>query len=217
MSGLASSPSIGKTILFEKNNDWGLNFDLGELEIYENQDLKTRLKELISPFENTFSSVSTLEYLHPFTLKFRSEILEKKFEKKFRKRTEIGIFWIGLLTLFLIILDILLEVYNQKVNEVSNSSVTAYFIICGVVAICSLFLIISFFVNFLNKHLEVIFTSTTIITTILNITAGNLLLDVSLSPNNNYDPAVQNSRSLIVITICSILHFMLPISFIDLY
>ncbi|KAH8583695.1 cGMP phosphodiesterase A4 [Cryptosporidium sp. chipmunk genotype I] len=216
MSGLASSPSIGKTVLFEKNNDWGLNFDLGELEIYENRDLKTRLKELTSPFKNTFSSASTLEYLHPFTLKFRSEILEKKFEKKIRKRAEIGIFWIGLLTLLLIMLDILLEVYNQKVNEVSNSSVTAYFIICGVVATCSLFLIISFFVDFLNKHLEIIFTSTTIITTILNITAGNLLLDVSLSPNNEYDPAVQNSRSLIVITICSILHFMLPISFMSM-
>ncbi|OII74199.1 cGMP phosphodiesterase a4 [Cryptosporidium ubiquitum] len=216
MSGLVGSPSIGRTVPFEKNDDWGLNLDLGELETYENRDLKTRLKELISPFKKTFSSASTLEYLHPFTLKFRSEILEKKFKKKFRKRTEIGIFWIGLLTLFLIMLDILLEIYNQKMNEASNSSVNTYFIICGVVAICSLFLIISFFINFLNKHLEIIFTSTTIITTILNITAGNLLLDASLSPNNDYDPAVQNSRSLIVITICSILHFMLPISFISI-
>lgn len=217
MSGLVSSPSVGRTAPFEKNNDWGLSFDLGELEIYENKDLKTRLKELFSPFKNTFSSASTLEYLHPFTLKFRSEILEKKFERKFKKRTEVGIFWIGLLTLLLIMLDILLEIYNQKMNETSNSSVTAYFIICGVVATCSLFLVISFFINFLNKHMEIIFTSITIITTILNITAGNLLLHTSLSPSNSYDPDVQNSRSLIVITICSILHFMLPVSFMSIF
>ncbi|KAJ1605745.1 cGMP phosphodiesterase A4 [Cryptosporidium canis] len=216
MSGLVSSPSTGRAAPFD-NNDWGLSFDSGELEIYQSRDLKSRLKELISPFKNTFSSASTIEYLHPFTLKFRSEILEKKFERKFRKRTEIGIFWIGLLTLLLIILDILLEIYNQKMNEASNSSVTTYFIICGVVAMCSLFLVVSFFVDFLNKHMEIMFTTITLITTMLNITAGNLLLDASLSPNNSYDPDVQNSRSLIVITICSILHFMLPISFMSLF
>ncbi|KAF7458605.1 3'5'-cyclic nucleotide phosphodiesterase domain-containing protein [Cryptosporidium felis] len=216
MSGLAGSPSVGRTAPFEKNNNWGLHFDLDELEMKERRNIRTELKELISPFKNTFSSASTLEYLHPVTLKFKSEILEKKFEEKFRKRTEIGIFWIGFLSLILIIFDILLEIYNQKVNKASDNSVTSYFIVCGVVASCSLFLIISFFVNFLKRHLEIIFTFITILTTILNITAGNLLMDVSISPNKDYDPAVQNSRSLIVTTICCILHFMLPISFMSI-
>ncbi|KAH7647415.1 cGMP phosphodiesterase A4 [Cryptosporidium bovis] len=216
MSVSASSPLFGRTAVSENNYKSEFNIDLGEFEIMEQRSLKTKLKELASPFINTFSSASNLEYLNPVTLRFRSNILEKKFKNKFKKRAEIGVFWIGLLSLILIIIDILLEVFNLEVRKSSNNSVTSYFIICGLVASCSLFLIITFFIDFLNKYLDIIFTFVTIFTTILNITAGNLLIDVSVSAGSGHDTAVQNSRSLIVITICCILHFMLPISFLSM-
>ncbi|KAL7065954.1 3', 5'-cyclic nucleotide phosphodiesterase domain-containing protein [Cryptosporidium serpentis] len=181
-----------------------------------NKCIKDRLKDLITPIISTMKPSMTNEFLYPFSLTFRSEILERNFLTGLRKRMETGVFWIGILALILTVIDIILEVYHLQISGATRRSSTVYFAVAGTVVGFALLLIASYFMNFLTRNIELLFTFTSIIVTILNIISSNLLVEVNPEVEKNYDPTVQHSRSLVVITFICMLHFLLPTSFLPI-